>query len=309
MRCLCDDVARRSVRIVSSTVATLSDYIAAATSHAASTLQAYAKNRADFELFCSLRAVSACPASVETLLAYIETLARSKYATATIERACSAIASAHRDRRLPSPTEDFLVRKALRGIRRLSESAGHQKDALPVSFVEMISNMDTRRSIDYRDQALLLTGFFGALTRSQLVSLDIDDLSFSDVGLTIHVGSDKTDPLYDSGLIKSLRRWLRHAEITEGAVFRPVHRSGSILDRRLTDQVVALIVKRRMVDAGFDPSKFSGHSLRAGFVTSAASNGSTDNNIASITRHRSLLALRKNDRRSSYPLFHMGKTR
>lgn len=46
--------------------------------------------------------------------------------------------------------------------------------------------------------------------------------------------------------------------MSTGPVFRPVHRSGSVLPRRLTDQVVALTVKRRVTEAGLNPTLFSG---------------------------------------------------
>jgi hypothetical protein len=45
------------------------------------------------------------------------------------------------------------------------------------------------------------------------------------------------------------------------------------MDAPLTAQVVALRVRRRAQLAGFDPSSLSGHSLRSGFITSAARAG------------------------------------
>jgi site-specific recombinase XerD len=41
----------------------------------------------------------------------------------------------------------------------------------------------------------------------------------------------------------------------------------------MTDQLVALVVKAHAARVGLDPAQFSGHSLRAGFLTSAAKRG------------------------------------
>jgi hypothetical protein len=46
-------------------------------------------------------------------------------------------------------------------------------------------------------------------------------------------------------------------------------------------------VKTYAQKAGLDPAEFSGHSLRAGFVTSAAETGATIFKIAEVSRHKS----------------------
>ena len=56
-------------------------------------------------------------------------------------------------------------------------------------------------------------------------------------------------------------------------MFRSVNRGGRVLPDALTDRSVALIVKAYAERAGLDPAVYAGHSLRAGFLTSAAENG------------------------------------
>jgi site-specific recombinase XerD len=55
----------------------------------------------------------------------------------------------------------------------------------------------------------------------------------------------------------------------------------------ITPAVVALVVKERAEAAGLDPQEFSGHSLRAGFVTSAAESGASILKIQETSRHKS----------------------
>jgi hypothetical protein len=61
-----------------------------------------------------------------------------------------------------------------------------------------------------------------------------------------------------------VRDWLDMSLLSAGPLFRPINRFGKILPRRLTDQSVALIVKRWALEAGLDPALFAGHSLRSG---------------------------------------------
>lgn len=86
--------------------------------------------------------------------------------------------------------------------------------------------------------------------------------------------------------VKAVLAWLAAAGITEGPVFRPVTRASTLRDARLTDQSIANIVKRYATAAGLDPAAFSGHSLRAGFVTTAAERNVELTRIMDVTRHR-----------------------
>jgi integrase len=90
-----------------------------------------------------------------------------------------------------------------------------------------------------------------------------------------------------------VRDWLDRAGITSGPVFRPIDRHGTMAERRLSDQAVALIVKRAATSAGLDASGLSGHSLRAGFATSAAAVGVEERDIMKQTGHRSTAVMRR----------------
>jgi integrase len=87
--------------------------------------------------------------------------------------------------------------------------------------------------------------------------------------------------------VRAVRAWLGEAEITEGSVFRRVDRHGHVLLARLCPRAVALVVKRAVALVALEASTFAGHSLRAGFATSAARAGKPDRDIMRQTGHRS----------------------
>ncbi len=93
--------------------------------------------------------------------------------------------------------------------------------------------------------------------------------------------------------VLALEAWLLASVITTGPVFRGVTRHGRLQAERLTDQVVASVVKARSASAGLDPKKYSGHSLRAGLVTQAALNDIPEHRIMRQTRHKSSDMVRK----------------
>jgi len=92
-------------------------------------------------------------------------------------------------------------------------------------------------------------------------------------------------------------RWLRRrpllaaADLQSGPIFRSVNRHGCV-GGRLTDQSVSDIVKAHAERVGLDPALFAGHSLRAGFLTSAAKRGASIFKMMDVSRHRSVDTLR-----------------
>ena len=55
--------------------------------------------------------------------------------------------------------------------------------------------------------------------------------------------------------------------------------------KHLSGEAVAVILKNRLEQAGIDPEHYSGHSLRAGFATSAAMAGASTLKIRQQTGH------------------------
>lgn len=134
---------------------------------------------------------------------------------------------------------------------------------------------------DTRDRALPLIGFAGGFRRSEVVRLNCDDVERVRQGLIVTLRRSKVDqegagrevgiPFGRTrhGPVLALDRWLAVSGIEAGPIIRPVDRHGRVALERLSGEAVFLVVKERVAAAGIDPTGFSGHSVRAGFATSA----------------------------------------
>lgn len=237
------------------------------------------------------------PASPETIATYIARHA-DKHSPTTLSRRLVAISWAHGVKGLPSPTLSPLVKATIQGIRR--KRGRPQKRAAPLlkaDVLKLVKGLNDLRG--KRDKAMLLIGFAAAFRRSELVALDVSDLEFVAEGLVIRIRRSKTDqegkgreiaiPYVRSRYCpcRALQAWLRGSGIVEGAVFRRVDKADNVLATRLSAQAVGMVIKHRAADAGLDPSTYSGHSLRAGFATSAAKSGATVASIRAQTGHQS----------------------
>ena len=256
------------------------------------TLRAYC---ADLKHFVGWGGV--VPASPELVATYIAHHA-DILASTTLSRRLVAIARAHVAQGLASPTSSELVKATLQGVRRSRGSSVRQAAPLQKSqVVKMVQGLHGLRGL--RDTALLLVGFASALRRSELVSLDAEDVQFTSEGTLIRLRRGKTDQEGRGRDIaiprvrgrhcpsRNLLAWIEAAGITTGALFRQVNRYDQLLPHRLMAQSVALIIKNRAEHAGFDPTLFSGHSLRSGFVTNAAKRGASSSSIRAQTGHTS----------------------
>jgi site-specific recombinase XerD len=280
----------------------------AASALAPATRRAYERDWLVFARWCAERGLVAIPAEPATVAAFLAGEADRGFRAVTVGRRAAAIAAAHRAQDHPNPCDSGAVAAVMSGIRRehgtrpLRRAAPLELDPL----VRLIEPIDTARLAGLRDRALLLLGFAAAMRRSELVALDVEDLDFDAArGLKVTIGKSKTDQeragaevavpyahASDRCAVRALQVWLAAASIHRGPVFRQMRRGDTLTDQRLSDQSVALIVKRRARTAGLPPALLSGHSLRAGYATAAASAGVEERKIANVTRHKNLPVLR-----------------
>lgn len=237
------------------------------------------------------------PTTQEAVAQYLVSHAET-HSNATLTRRLVSISRAHTSQGYASPTQNDLVKATLHGIRRVHGTAQHQvSPILKADIQAMVENLSGL--IGARDKALLLVGFAGAFRRSELVALQCNDIEYVELGMVIHIRRSKTDK-YGEGRkvaipfargkhcpVKSLKQWLEAANITSGFLFRAVTKHGHIGQAALSPDAVAIIVKKQAEAAGLDPSRYSGHSLRAGLVTSAAQAGVSANKIRQQTGHTS----------------------
>ncbi|MBB3610963.1 site-specific integrase [Rhizobium sp. BK602] len=272
------------------------DYGRAALSE--NTMRAYRSDWDDFQSWTAVRGKSSLPASPATVANYASSLASAGKKVPTIARKLAAIRFFHRGAGEDNPTDNAGVAAILKGIRRTVGTASRQKAPATVDVIHaLLAHVDARTLQGKRDRALLLLGFAGAFRRSELVAITVEDLTFSDKGVDVFLPKSKTDQEAKGQSVavlngKALRpadrlqEWLSAAGISSGPIFLRINRGDHLTDDPLSAQSVALIVKKYADAAGLDVEKLSGHSLRAGFVTSAAENRASISRIMEVTRHR-----------------------
>jgi site-specific recombinase XerD len=291
-------------------------YVEAARS--ANTVRGYQSDWQEFIAWCDQRSRPPLPAAAATITGYLTELARHGAKVGTMSRRLSAIKFAHQLRNLPDPTRHARVVAVWEGIRRTHGAPPDQ--AAPLMPPELFDVLDAcpttkiwrtaRRPAEpdlagARDRALLLVGFVAALRRSELAALTVDDVTEHPNGLVVAIPRSKTNQtgehtelvvLPRSGNptrcpVTALISWLEAANIQDGPVFRPVGKGNRPLPRPLHPESINMLVQQAVVRAGLDPTPYSAHSLRAGFVTYAHLRGASDRTIAHQTRHRSLATL------------------
>lgn len=275
------------------------------------TKTAYRSDWASFVAWCDDNHFVHLPASPTTVALYITWMAKQRRAASTISRALTSISQAHKYARFDTPTRSLEVVEVNKGIRRTLGTA--QRRARPLVLADLKKTINATRPtmLGRRDRALLLVGWAAAMRRSEIVALDLDHIDFVAEGMIVNITRSKTDQEgegYKIGIpfaqddkccpVKILKHWIDLAEITEGPLFFMLGISGRkfhtnvIGPKRLSAKYVNNIIKKRVSQAGINPAGYSGHSLRAGFVTSAASNETPEHLIQLHTRHRSTKTLR-----------------
>lgn len=275
-------------------------------SKADSTIRAYTSDARVFQEWCALYGLRSLPATAEAVTAFLVYEAEAGRAASTLARRLAAIRYAHKLAGVADPTDGEGVRAAMKGARRKVGVAPTQKAAATVDVLQMLLARTPNTLTGKRDRALLALGFAGAFRRSELVALDVEDLREDPEGLRVMVRRSKVDQ-EGRGFEKAIphgrfirpvalvREWLDAAGITSGPVFRPVSRSGHVrglpksggtTPPRLTDRSVANILQAYCAAAGLDASTFGAHSLRAGYITTAAERGADLARIMDQSGHR-----------------------
>ncbi len=271
------------------------------------TIRAYESDWNDFCEWCEYHHVSAYPAIPETIINYINDLADNAKAN-TVARRISALtenfdAAGVQD----NPCRFPIVKNALRGIKRMKGVMQHGK--LPILFddiKEMMTYLEGNTLQQARDKAILLVGFYGAMRRSEIANLEVNDIQFTRLGMLLTLRKSKTDQ-FDQGqliaipivqeknicAVHALKEWLHLSGITSGPVFRGFTRNHTIRKTKISDKTIALIVKHYAALVGMDPKEYGAHSLRHGFATTAAQHHVEERDIMRQTRHKSQAVVRR----------------
>ena len=267
------------------------------------------------------------PASGETVVLFLTDRSRA-VKVSSLEVGLAAITVAHREAGHQdwSATDLPGVRIFMRGLRRKKGSVTRKKNALTYNLLKQaltLGGMDagSLTTTDKRDRAILLLGFFSALRRAEISALDVDDISEIPTGLRIAVWGSKTDKKMEGQVVSvphlpddpdtcpviALKAWLKvrgvdSSKAKDRALFTSI-RTGS----RLQPQGIARVVKKAAKSIGLDPKDFGAHSLRSGFVTSAAQSDVKERDIMGVTRHTSERTLRGYIHEATLGANHPGK--
>ncbi len=225
------------------------------------------------------------PTDRDTLIGYLLASAESLNSR-TLDLHLTAISQWHHYQGLVDPVRDPLVRKTMEGIRRTHGQPKRKARALRLEHIAQMVNYlqhlpDTKNK--YRNIALVLTGFFGAFRRSELVAIQVRDLLWEPEGLIIRLPRSKTDQ-QSVGLARALpfgaegccpgtaiKGWIQAAGIVDGPVFRPVNRWDQLQEKNLNPGAINDLLKTLGKACQFDfVPELSSHSFRRGLSTSAA---------------------------------------
>ena len=278
-------------------------------SKANNTLRAYKSDFKDFEAFCVKHGLNSLPSEPKIVSLYLTHLAKNSKIS-TIRRRLVSIGIVHKLKGHYLDTKHPIIIENLMGIKRIKGSMQNGKKPILINHLKSIINVINEKKIEdikkLRDKTIILVGFGGGFRRTELISIDYEDLEFVKEGLKITIRRSKTDQ-FGEGMIKglpfftnekycpviNLKKWLKISKINSGPVFRRFTKGSSLTENRLTDQSVVLLIKEYLKLAGIENKNFAGHSLRSGFATVAAESGADERSIMAMTGHKTTQMVRR----------------
>ena len=217
----------------------------------------------------------------------------------TLKICRSALNRQYAEMERESPAAAVHVSDVLAGIARVRDDAPRRVKALREYEIKEMLDICPEGRFGRRDAAMLALGYSAALRRSELCALLLTDINIvrSD-RMLVSIRRSKTDQdgkgqrvaVPDGTSIRPVTRvraWLAEVGIRGGHLFQTFRKGGRPSGRPLNHSEVPRLVKKYAFRIGLDPADYSGHSLRAGFVTSAAAHGARLDKIMEVTRHRS----------------------
>lgn len=273
---------------------------------APATLRAYKADWTHYAAWCAAMGFMPVPAAPATIGAYLASL--TDKAPTTIRRRLAALGKMHRFNDLPWNPAHRDIQGPLQGLLRSKAQPVEKAAPLTLDLLRALLATCDVSARGRRDRALLLFGFAGALRRSELVALQVEDVAEVAGGLRLRIRRGKTDQTGQGAEIGLPRgrhaetcpalafaAWQAVARRKAGPLFRRISTAGSIGDAGLHPDAVRRILAHRVALAGISLPGFdrlSAHSLRGGFITEAYGKGVRDEDIMRHTRHRDLRTMR-----------------
>ena len=279
-------------------------------SKANNTIRAYRSDFKDFSAFCAKNRLKSLPTDSKIVALYLTYLSSKDAKISTLRRRLVSIGVIHKLKGHYLDTKHPIIIENLMGIKRKIGSFQQGKKPILInqlkSIINVIDNEKSKEIKKIRDKTLILIGFGGGFRRTELVSIDYNDVELVPEGVKIVVRRSKTDQ-FGEGMVKGLpyfsnqnycpvmhlKKWLEISNIKSGPLFRRFSKSYKLNENRLTDQSVALLLKNYLNVAGIENKNYSGHSLRSGFATVSAESGADERSIMAMTGHKTTQMVRR----------------
>ena len=274
------------------------------------TLLAYHKDFKDYENFCKNKNKDPFNLDYKFIKLYLTWLGTRNLKISTIKRRLSAISHMYAEKDLDFNRTHFLIKNEVNKLKRKLKETVDKTAALEIEDLDKILEIineeistNPKRLINYRDKAILSLLLYGGFRRSELSNLNKENVRKTSQGIEIQLEKSKADQtgINEPTMIyyyekkeflkicpaRSYVDWLEISKIPSGRIFRHIDTSNTISHDKLSDKSISLIVKKWSKLAGLDWQRLSGHSGRAGFVTSFKKLGASHEEIKNITKHKS----------------------
>ena len=279
-------------------------------SKANNTIRAYKSDFKDFLAFCTKNGFKSLPTDSKIVALYLTYLSSGGAKISTLRRRLVSIGVIHKLKGHYLDTKHPIIIENLMGIKRKIGSFQQGKKPILInqlkSIINVIDNEKTKEIKKIRDKTLILIGFGGGFRRTELVSINYNDVEMVLEGVKIVIRRSKTDQ-FGEGMVKGLpyfsnqkycpvlhlKKWLELSNIKTGPIFRRFSKSFKLSENRLTDQSVAILLKYYLDIAGIESKNYSGHSLRSGFATVSAESGADERSIMAMTGHKTTQMVRR----------------
>jgi site-specific recombinase XerD len=274
---------------------------------AKNTLRSYRSDWVSWLTFCERHRIKPIPAEPSDVRRYLAQLGGvggrkgAKLKPKTAQRHLAAISAAHRAAGRAFDARHPILQRTMNGIVRTYGARQEGARALRAPEIAAICAAVGTGLRSIRNKAIILLGFAGGFRRSEIVALNVADLTFETGALHVFLRRSKTDQAGEGRTVvimagensarcavAAVRIWLKETKLEhegENPVFRQV-RGRHAESTRLSDKTVDRIVKSACRAAGLKEN-YSAHSLRAGHVTEALANGVDRASVKRQTGHRS----------------------
>ena len=203
-------------------------------SKANNTLRAYKSDFKDFGAFCAKHGFNSMPTEPKVVSLYLTHLSASSKIS-TLRRRLVSIGVVHKIKGHYLDTKHPVIIENLMGIKRKKGSIQIGKKPILINHLKQIINVidaqKTEKIKKLRNRTLILIGFGGGFRRTELISIDYEDLDFVEEGLKLTLRKSKTDQ-FGEGLVKgipyftnekycpvtSLKNWINLSKIKTGPI-------------------------------------------------------------------------------------------